>query len=263
MASLSILQGVRAMDRFNNLAARSRNGTNLRVAEPLTRRRSQIPPSTGGLESTLREGLRALGARQEPAGFWLFDLEADVTIPAEYLILQRFLERDVDTVKRERITRYIRRRQRPDGGWPLYEGGFSDISATVKAYFALKLSGDSPDEEHMVRARQLILSLGGAAHVNVFTRIMLALYGQIPWRTVPAIPVQIMLLPRWFFFHLDKVSYWSRTVIVTLLVFCSRRTVCRLRPEEGLPELFVSPPEGIRHIDRYVPGRMRKNLLIF
>lgn len=250
------------MERPKDNMARRREGA-LRIAEPPERSMADKGLGLSGLEKALRGARRALAERQDPAGFWAFDLEADVTIPAEYLILQRFLERDIESVLCSRITRYIRARQRPDGGWPLYEGGFSDISATVKAYFALKLSGDSPDAEHMVRARQLILSLGGAAHVNVFTRIMLALYGQIPWRTVPAIPVQIMLLPRWFFFHIDKVSYWSRTVIVTLLVFCSRRTVCKLRPEEGLPELFVSPPENIRHIDKYVAGRMRKNFFIF
>jgi len=223
-----------------------------------------LPASCGSrLDDVLRRGLKALGLRQDRAGFWAFDLEADVTISAEYLILQRFLERDIDADLRERLCGYIRRTQLADGGWALYDGGVSDISATVKAYFALKLSGDSPDLPHMVRARQLILSLGGAVKVNVFTRIMLALYGQLPWRTVPAIPVQIMLLPRWFFFHIDKVSYWSRTVIVTLLIFCSRRTVCALRPEEGLPELFISPPEEIRNIDGYVPGRLRKNFFIF
>jgi len=235
----------------------------LRVAPPL----ESMVGSRGSLASRLKEalgsGAKALGLRQDTAGFWAFDLEADVTIPAEYLILQRFLERDIESKLRERLASYIRKSQLADGGWALYEGGVSDISATVKAYFALKLSGESTDLPHMVRARQLILSLGGAVKVNVFTRIMLALYGQLPWRTVPAIPVQIMLLPRWFFFHIDKVSYWSRTVIVTLLVFCSRRTVCHLRPEEGLPELFVSPTEGIRNIDGYVSGRLRKNLFIF
>ncbi len=251
------------MDRSNDFAKRPQRGNALRIAEPREQGHDDLEPAVSGLESVINKSFAALAARQETAGFWAFDLEADVTIPAEYLILQRFLERDIDKGLRSRFTRYIMARQLPDGGWPLYEGGFSDISATVKAYFALKLSGHSPDAGHMVRARQLILSLGGAAHVNVFTRIMLALYGQIPWRTVPAIPVQLMLLPRWFFFHINKVSYWSRTVMVTLLVFCSRRTVCTLRPEEGLPELFVSPPESIRHIDKYVAGRMRKNLFIF
>ncbi len=234
----------------------------LRVAEPVRERGRGVPGAGPGLETVLDRAFGALGGLQRAEGYWVFDLEADVTIPAEYLILQRFLGREIDPEIRRRLTRYIREGQLPDGGWPLYEGGFADISATVKAYFALKLSGDSPDAPHMVRARQLILSLGGAARVNVFTRILLALYGQIPWRTVPAIPVQIMLLPRWFFFHIEKVSYWSRTVIVTLLIFCSRRTVCTLRPEECLSELFVSPPDKLGHIDKFVPGRPRKNFFI-
>lgn len=235
----------------------------LRVAPPREPERDAVGLLGSDSEGALQGALAALGLLRDTAGFWAFDLEADVTISAEYIILQRFLERDIDAGLRERLLAYIRRGQLADGGWPLYEGGISDISATVKAYFALKLAGESTDSPHMVRARQLILSLGGAVKVNVFTRIMLALYGQLPWRTVPAIPVQIMLLPRWFFFHIDKVSYWSRTVMVTLLIFCSKRTVCHLRPEEGLPELFVSPPEDIRHIDGYVSGRPRKNLLIF
>ena len=99
------------------------------------------------------------------------------------------------------------------------------MSCSVKAYFALKLAGDSPQAPHMVRARAAILERGGAARANVFTRITLALFGQIPWRGVPYIPVEIVLLPRWFPFHLDKVSYWSRTVMVPLFILCTRKPV--------------------------------------
>jgi squalene-hopene/tetraprenyl-beta-curcumene cyclase len=199
---------------------------------------------------------------QHPKGYWVFELEADATIPSEYLLLQRFLGRPIDPGRRERIARYLRRKQLPDGGWPLYEYGPADISASVKAYFALKLSGDPPDAPHMIKARQRILGLGGAAKANVFTRIALALFGQIPWRTVPAIPVEIMLLPRWFFFHLDKVSYWSRTVMVPLFILSSRRPVCDIPLQDGVRELFVEPPETLRHIDRFVPGKMRKNVFL-
>ena len=125
---------------------------------------------------------------QNAKGYWVFDLEADTTIPSEYIMLQRFLGRQVDGRIREGLAEYLRRKQLPDGGWPLYEDGFADISASVKTYFALKLLGDSPNAPHMVKARQLILSLGGAARVNVFTRFTLALFGQIPWRTTPAMP---------------------------------------------------------------------------
>ena len=149
-----------------------------------------------------------------------------------------------------------------DGGWPLFEDGHANISASVKSYLALKLLGDSADEPHMVKARQLILSMGGAAKVNVFTRITLALFGQIPWRTAPAMPVEIVLLPKWFFFHLDKVSYWSRAVIVPLLLLYAKRPVCTLLPEEGVRELFVEPPETLHHLDAFSPGNPLKNLFI-
>ncbi len=214
----------------------------------------------------LDEGIgRALSrflSTQNPEGHWVFPLEADASIPSEYLLLQRFLGRTTEPAHRARIARSIRRTQLPDGGWPLYEEGVADISASVKAYFALKLTGDSPDAPHMARARKRILALGGAEKCNVFTRITLALFGQIPWRTVPAIPAEIMLLPRRFFFHIDKVSYWSRTVMVPLFILYTRRPVCALTPQEGVRELFTAPPETLRHLDRLVPGKARKNAFI-
>ncbi len=79
----------------------------------------------------------------------------------------------------------------------------------MKAYFALKMIGDDPDAPHMRRAREAILARGGAAQSNVFTRILLSLFGVTPWRSVPVMPVEIMLLPRWFPFHLTKMSYWA------------------------------------------------------
>ena len=128
---------------------------------------------------------------------------------------------EIDPALEAKLAVYLRARQADHGGWPLYHGGALDISCTVKAYYALKLAGDSPDAPHMARAREAILERGGAARANVFTRIALALFGQVPWRAVPYIPVEIMLLPRWFPFHLDKVSYWSRTVMVPLFILCT------------------------------------------
>jgi len=214
------------------------------------------------LDDGIGRGLTRFLSLQNPGGYWVFPLEADATIPSEYLLLHRFLGRPVDAARRDRIARSIRRTQLPDGGWPLYEDGAADVSASVKAYFALKIAGDAPDAPHMERARRRILALGGAARVNVFTRITLALFGQMPWRTVPAIPAEIMLLPRRFFFHLDKVSYWSRTVMVPLFILYTRRPVCALAPGEGVRELFTTPPETIRHVDRLVPGKARKNAFI-
>ena len=165
-----------------------------------------------------------LGAQAED-GHWRYDLEADVTIPSEYVMLQRFFGRS-DRDRERRIGNYLERRQQKNGSWSLYHGGPGDISATVKAYFCMKLLGRSEDELPMVKARQWIRANGGAESVNVFTRITLAIFGQLPWRVVPAMPVEIMFLPSWWFFSLSKVSYWSRCVIVPLLViFCKKKSL--------------------------------------
>ncbi len=164
----------------------------------------------------------ALIAAQKRDGEWAFALEADETIPAEYILLGHYLG-EPDSASEPPLAQYLRAIQGTEGGWPLFHGGAFDISASVKAYFALKAAGDAPDAPHMARARAAILARGGAAACNVFTRILLALFGEVPWRAVPMMPVEIMLLPRWFPFHLTKISYWSRTVIVPLLVLMSRR----------------------------------------
>ena len=199
---------------------------------------------------------------QDEKGYWVFDLEADTTIPSEYILLQRFLGRQVPEDLKIRFGRYLRNRQLQNGGWPLYYEGEGNISASIKAYFALKQLGDSPEAPHMAKARAYVLKRGGAAEANVFTRIMLALFGQIPWETTPAMPIEIMLLPQWFFFHLYKISYWSRCVIVPLLILYAKRPVCRLAPEEGVSELFVSPAEELQHLDRFVPGSFFKNCFL-
>jgi squalene-hopene/tetraprenyl-beta-curcumene cyclase len=139
----------------------------------------------------------------------------------------------------------LRRIQGAHGGWPLFHGGRLNISASVKAYFALKMLGDDPQAPHMLRAREAILAHGGAAECNVFTRTLLALYGIIPWRGVPVMPVEIMLLPRWFPFHIAKISYWARTVLVPLTVLYALRPVAKNPRRVSVPELFITPPAEI------------------
>lgn len=203
----------------------------------------------------------ALLDRQYAEGYWRFDLEADTTIPAEYILLQHFVG-TVESGRQERLADYIRRRQLPDGSWSLYEGGPGNVSATVKAYFALKLAGADPAATSMKRARNWVLTHGGAEQSNVFTRITLAVFGQVPWRTVPAMPAEIIWLPRRFFFNLNRVSYWSRCVIVPLLILFARRPVLQLGPDQGISELFVAKPENLVHIDQPVPGMTLKNMFI-
>ncbi|MBI9112843.1 squalene--hopene cyclase [Maridesulfovibrio ferrireducens] len=214
-----------------------------------------------------KEALKRVVSRfrslQSPDGYWVFALEADVTIPSEYIMFQRFLNRKMDPKVAERLGNYIRSKQMPDGGWPLHDhDGPVNISASVKAYMALKVLGDDKEAEHMVRARQIILAKGGAETANVFTRICLATFGQLPWHCPPAMPIEIVLLPKWFFFHLTKVSYWSRSVIYPLLIIYAKKPVCNLRPEESVPELFCKPQEELIYIDRYRDKGMRKNLFI-
>lgn len=183
-------------------------------------------PSPSGLDDAISAAAEALTKRKHDDGHWVFELEADATIPAEYVLLEHFLNR-IDPPLEAKIGVYLRAIQGEHGGWPLFHDGAFEISASVKAYFALKAIGDDPDAPHMRRAREAILAAGGAERTNVFTRAQLALFGQVPWRAVPVMPLEIMLLPQWFPFHLSKVSYWSRTVIVPLLVLMAKRPLAR------------------------------------
>jgi len=197
------------------------------------------------LEDAIGRASAALGSRQQADGHWVFELEADATIPAEYVLLEHYLDR-IDPALQDKVGVYLRRVQGAHGGWPLFHGGAFDLSASVKAYYALKAIGDDPDAPHMARARNSILAAGGAERTNVFTRIQLALFGQVPWRAVPAMPVEIMHLPWWFPFHLSKVSYWSRTVMVPLLVLMALHP--RARNPRGIEvrELFRTSPDEVR-----------------
>jgi squalene-hopene/tetraprenyl-beta-curcumene cyclase len=198
------------------------------------------------LEQSIDRATAALLACQQPDGHWVFELEADATIPAEYVLLKHYFGDPIDAERERKIAAYLRRIQGAHGGWPLFQDGAFNISASVKAYFALKLSGDPVDAPHMARARAAIREHGGAEGSNVFTRVMLALYGVISWRAVPAMPVEITLLPRWFPFHLSKVSYWARTVMVPMLVLRVFQPRARNPRGVGIDELFVQSPHSVR-----------------
>jgi squalene-hopene/tetraprenyl-beta-curcumene cyclase len=197
------------------------------------------------LDRHIESATQALLARQKPDGHFLFELEADATIPAEYVLLRHYLGEPVDAALEQKIAVYLCRIQGEHGGWPLFRDGAFDMSATVKAYFALKMIGEQPQAPHMHRAREAIRLRGGAEQANVFTRCLLALYGIVPWRAVPEMPVEIMLLPKWFPFHLDKISYWSRTVIVPLLVLMAKKPRARNAKGVSIDELFLEPPQSL------------------
>jgi squalene-hopene/tetraprenyl-beta-curcumene cyclase len=221
--------------------------TLVRSPEGLVTREALAEPSLD--EAVARAG-RHLLARQRPDGHWVFELEADATIPAEYVMLRHFFGQAMPE-REARIARYLRRVQAEQdantgGGWPLFHGGPLDISCSVKAYLALRLIGDSPEAPHMVRAREAILAAGGAERSNVFTRAALALYGFVPWRAVPVMPPEIMLLPRWFPFHISKISYWARTVLVPLTVVMERQPRAANPRGVTIEELFRTPPEQVK-----------------
>ena len=200
------------------------------------------------VESVIEDAWQALKETQHEDGHWAFKLEADATIPAEYILLNHFIgevEEDIEA----KLANYIRSIQCDDGGWPLFHAGDMDVSCSVKAYYALKIVGDDINAPHMKKTRAAILAHGGAAKSNVFTRISLCLFGEIPWRAVPVMPVEIMLLPTWSPFHLSKVSYWSRTVIVPLLVLMALKPKAVNPNNVSVRELFVTPPEEHR---RYI-----------
>lgn len=204
--------------------------------------RTTTSTAPAGLQAAIALALRSLLADQKPDGHWIYELEADATIPAEYVLMVHYLGEQADPALESKIAKYLRRIQHEDGGWPLFHGGAVDVSASVKAYFALKMIGDSPDAPHMAKAREAIHAQGGAEASNVFTRILLALFGIIPWQAVPVMPVEITLLPRWFPFHLSKVSYWTRTVVVPLLVLGALKPRARNPKGIGIDELFIRPP---------------------
>jgi len=186
-----------------------------------------------------------LGRQNQREGFWVAELEADTTLTSEYLMLRRFME-VVDPERERKAIRYLRAMQLPDGGWPIYYGGPAEISASVKAYFALKLAGVPAAEPCMVRAREAILGMGGVVAANVFTKITLALFDQYDWRGIPSMPPEIVLLPKRFYFSVFAVSYWSRVVLMPLFIIFAHRPVCRIPKEQGIDELFTQPRDEVR-----------------
>jgi squalene-hopene/tetraprenyl-beta-curcumene cyclase len=204
---------------------------------------SQLDPPA--LQRAIDAATQAMLACQRDDGHWVFELEADATIPAEYVLLKHYLGEPADPALEAKFALYLRRRQGEHGGWPLFQDGAFDMSASVKAYFALKMMGDDVDAPHMRRAREAILARGGAIHANVFTRCLLSLYGVLSWKSVPVMPVEIMLLPAWFPFHLTKISYWARTVIVPLLVLQALKPRARNPRGIGIDELFAENPRDI------------------
>ena len=202
------------------------------------------PHTSGTLHDAIRRGQQWLLAQQSEEGYWIHELEVDTTLTAEYLMLRRFMGfRDPE--KEAKAVRCLIESQLAGGGWPIYHGGSPEISASVKAYFALKLSGVPADEPFMQKARATILQKGGVVGTNVFTKIALTLFDQYDWRGIPTMPAELTLLPPWFYFNLYALSYWSRTVLVPLLIIFANKPVCKIPKDQGIDELYCVPRERV------------------
>ena len=178
-------------------------------------------------------------SRQYLEGYWVDELESNATMVAEYVFFLWFMGLHNDPAPREKSKNYLLKHQQADGGWSLYYGGPSDISVTVEAYIALKMTGLPMDAPEMVQARQCIEAKGGVRSARVFTKIFLAMMGQTSWEFVPAMPVEVILLPNWFYFNIYEMSSWSRGTVVPLTLIYSQQPVWPLPPNHSVPELFT------------------------
>lgn len=189
------------------------------------------------LDASRDAACRWLIEHQHADGYWVGELEGDTILESEYVLLMAFLGREQEPVC-VKACRYMRDLQLPSGGWAIYPGGPAEISASVKAYFALKLVGVPSTDPDMVLARETILALGGAQACNSFTRFYLALLGQIEYDECPCVPPEMVLIPSWLNFSLAAMSAWTRTIVVPLSIISAYKPVRRLPAELGIAELF-------------------------
>jgi squalene-hopene/tetraprenyl-beta-curcumene cyclase len=231
-----------------------------------TRARSQAPEALpeiffSRVERAIQRAQAAMLAKQHPEGYWWAELESNVTITAEYLMLHRFL--GLEESKVPRMAADILHRQLPNGGWSIWFGDGGELSTTVEAYVALKLAGLSPEDPRMVKAREFILARGGALKARVFTRIFLALFGQISWDGIPLLPVEFILLPPWSGFSIYEFSSWSRLTIVPLMILMAKRPVRPLPQEQWVTELFLDPGEPfLKHKVAWKPKKHLENFFV-
>ena len=192
------------------------------------------------LEKTIERGANHLLSVQAEEGYWQGELEADTTLESDYIYYLYVLGK-ADPERIAKLANYVRRRQLADGGWSIYPGGPSELNATCKAYFALKLAGDSTEARHMVQARETIHRLGGLEHTNSYVRFYLALIGAVGWELVPSIPPELMLLPQWFYFNIYEMSSWTRGIVIPMAILSTLRPDWRLPERARVDELFKDP----------------------
>src|SRR5208337_4894986 len=173
---------------------------------------------------------------------YLLSVQADTTLESDYIYYLYVLGK-AEPSRIAKLANYVRQKQLPDGGWPIYPGGPSELNATCKAYFALKLAGDSPDSGHLTKAREAVHRLGGLEHTNSYVRFYLALVGAVGWELVPAIPPELMLLPNWFYLNIYEMSSWTRGIVIPMAILSALRPEFRLPEHARVDELFKDPSQ--------------------
>jgi squalene-hopene/tetraprenyl-beta-curcumene cyclase len=176
--------------------------------------------------------------QQAPEGYWCGELRADTTLASDYILYLHVLG---DTTRVPKLAAHVRRHQLPDGGWNIYEGGPSELNATVKAYLALRLAGDAADAPNLARARRRVHGLGGLERTNSFTRFYLALIGALDWTLVPAMPPELVIVPSWFVLNLYEMSSWTRAIVVPLTILYALKPKQTILPGARVDELFRDP----------------------
>ncbi|MEM6703005.1 MAG: squalene--hopene cyclase [Acidobacteriota bacterium] len=198
------------------------------------------------IDESIARAQRRLRQLQQEDGHWCAELQGDTILESEYLLLLYYLsggdERKLDRGRFHRACNYVRSQQLDSGGWATYPGGDPDVSQSVKAYFVLKLAGDLADAEHMQKARRAILEAGGVEATNSYTKLYLAIFGQVEWREAPAVPPELILLPRWFYLNIYAMSSWSRAIVVPLSIVWATRPECSVPGGCGIEELRSGDP---------------------
>ena len=200
------------------------------------------------LEKSIERGANHLLSLQAEQGYWQGELEADSTLESDYIYYLHVLGK-ADPERIAKLANYVRQRQLPDGGWSIYPGGPSELNATCKAYFALKLAGDSPYAPNLVRAREIVHRLGGLEHSNSYVRFYLALVGAVSWGLVPSIPPELVLIPSWFIFNIYEMSSWTRGIVIPMAILSALRPDWKLPERAHVDELFKDPERKTAALD--------------
>jgi squalene-hopene/tetraprenyl-beta-curcumene cyclase len=211
---------------------------------PEARFQTQTAVSIRSRETTLDQAIdqatSVLMACQRDEGYWIAELEADTTLESDYIVYLHVI-REFESARVAKLAHYVRQRQLNDGGWNIYSSGPSEVNATVKAYLALRLAGDSADAVHMMRASQRVRALGGLEHTNSFTRLYLALLGKIGWNMVPAVPPELMFLPKRAYINIYEMSSWTRAIVIPLTILYARKPCWPISDSIQVDELFADP----------------------